>query len=420
MTLSVCADDACSGSNLVLEMPNFGTLDNEYDGTCDTLDDRGAWDDAGGFRARKFYWDYAKGFDPSSVDSKISCGDGSQPIWELKCPFLQFFEQPYCTGAPIEAGMPWRGTFGAGSWYAFQEPLSTRFVRSVRWSLNFPGVWGEGQQQADLLGVKLIMFPLWDLNKQIAADYGMGEYTCDDGQPNINIPWKAGACASPFDRVYCLPRTPAPDNWGALDDWHQQAIDNPDWAPFDFAGSNTKGSAAWKFHGDFPFGSAMAQIYDTSWGCNEEGPCRDPGSAVWAVGPAQDTCVVTKLFASCSGFSSPADFDSPAEYAFGCGCKGDCDAATWTPSDRCDYGGARGPGAASGWAEGGVAPAYINSDYGGNTAAWPVKITCAWTRAVPKTDKCCANLFAGYGNTGECLRIGEADFKGTRTEAGET
>jgi hypothetical protein len=211
-----------------------------------------------------------------------------------------------------------------------------------------------------------------------------------------------------MDRVYCVERTPTAKSWGALDDWRKEAAQNTSVAPWDFAGDNAEGGLAWRFHGDYPFGSAMAQLYDTSWGINKMGPCRDPGSREWAVGPARDTCVVTKLFESCEGITHPSHFDRPAEFAFGCGCVGRCDSATrWEPTARCDYGGGSGPGAAAGWPppEEGVNPAYINGDYANVSKPWPANITCAWTKVVPKSDKCCSNLFAGYGNTGECERI---------------
>ena len=106
MHLSVCSNDACKGAaKPVLDYAWLGTYADQFDGTCDTLDDQGLWDstNGGGFYTSKFYWNFENGFDPSTVDPKISCGDGTKPVWDLKCPFIQFFEQPYCTGAPVEA-----------------------------------------------------------------------------------------------------------------------------------------------------------------------------------------------------------------------------------------------------------------------------------------------------------------------------
>ena len=97
MHLSVCADDECAaGGGLVLDYDHLGTLADTFDGTCDTLDWNGPWDAVGqgGIHVHKFYWAFERGFDPAKVDPGIDCGDGSQPIWDLKCPFVEFFEQP--------------------------------------------------------------------------------------------------------------------------------------------------------------------------------------------------------------------------------------------------------------------------------------------------------------------------------------
>ena len=97
----------------------------------------------------------------------------------------------YCTGEPIEADQPWKGTYGIGGqgpddgWIKLQQP---RMVRSIRWTVNNPmqnGQWGEYYDdsgvaqygQAGLIGLKILIFPLYDLDIQLESAPAMGEFT---------------------------------------------------------------------------------------------------------------------------------------------------------------------------------------------------------------------------------------------------
>ena len=146
---------------------------------------------------------------------------------------ITVFENTYCTGAPVNWETQWRGQYWAQpkgkGFYYLGSPPKRIFSYRLTWTpadgppINQPA---SKQQQA---GVKLVLWPLYDMDKQIGT---IDEFTCE---PNWkyqlgSLPGKQGqlGCASPVDRIYCM-EYDSPDNF-------QLGVIDP-LTPVDFAGN---------------------------------------------------------------------------------------------------------------------------------------------------------------------------------------
>jgi len=256
---------------------------------------------------------------------------------------LMLYTDIYCTGDAVEAASPWAGQFNANEhegWYRLQQPQR---VRSVRPTVVVSGAAlssAARSGQALSVGVKMVMWPLYDQDAQVGTP---DEFDCAVSNPGVNVNvngnfWPQD-CVSPVDRVWCVAVDAEPnsaEDWGSVD--HLDGLDFAD---------NTQ--QARLFDGDtgsgFPMGSVMVNKYTSSW--TGHAACSPDPNAM----PPAGRCVVTKLYGITCGELT--------------GCDSDCNLGAWD-SGRELYTLREGDS--------------INS--GGGDGPWPVAIRCAWTRVV--------------------------------------
>ena len=273
-SLRLCNTASKSCHLRVYNLPVSGT----WASACDTLGDLIGSAGAGVEVEHFWYW--------------VSDASG-QPGSEAVVPM---YDDVYCGGNPIEYDTSTHGAFqatrnpstGARSWALHKMHA----VRSVRVTAL-----GAYQDNATSVGVKLVVFPLYNLDAQLKT---WDEFTCDKGgYHDVWLPsgqgWP-GTCASPIDRVYCISRTPSDSNWGAVDDWPTYGFDFADnWElPCGCVTRGCPGGCKQNFLGRFPMGSATINTYTSSW--TGHAPCTDPRTSdPFAPLPA-GTCIVVKLY----------------------------------------------------------------------------------------------------------------------------
>ena len=226
-SLRLCDSQQTTCNTRIYELPVSGT----WASACDTLGD---------------------------IQSTIIGGVSVQPFWywvsdssgqlgnEVE---VTLYEDIYCGGNPVEYSQSYQGRFQATMDYDSGDPgwwlKVSHIVRSVR--VTAVGQYNKG---ATKIGVKLVVFPLYNLDRQLGF---MDEYDCVPGtggycdvglESDTQHTWPS-ACASPIDRIYCIDRSPSDSNWGKLDDWPRYG--------FDFADNWQVPKA---FKGRYPMGSA--------------------------------------------------------------------------------------------------------------------------------------------------------------------
>jgi len=216
--------------------------------------------------------------------------DGNNSTQDATRVKVTLYAEPYCEGPQFEWDTGYQGEFdatmnpymGASGW----KLAAPQQVRSVRVSAT-----GSLNDRGDMVGVKVVLFPLFDLDAQLKTLF---EFTCDatvpgeyfdvglatSDDPDFQTTWPS-TCASPIDRVYCIERKIG--GWGAVDDLPENG--------FSFAGDSTGAEA---FEGTFPTRSAYVDRYYSSW--EGQAPCRDPDTYGTFDALPVGTCVVTKLY----------------------------------------------------------------------------------------------------------------------------
>lgn len=259
------------------------------------------------------------------------------------------YPDTYCGGLPFEWDAPYQGVFlatqnpnnGDAGW-KFEN---LNLVRSVRVTAE-----GTMQDRGDMIGVKLVVWPLYNMDAQLGF---LDEFTCQTGTdeyhdvgltvsstPDFKTTWPS-ACASPIDRVYCIERTLG--NWGAVDDWPSYG--------FDFADNWDIPKA---FEGTFPMGSIFVDRYYSSW--TVAAPCRDYTTQDTFAALPTGACVVTKMYTEpCTTVATSLDQWVTSQPQLVLNNMGGCTNADGT---QCQVGAL---------SQGGV---------------WPLPLRCAWTRVV--------------------------------------
>jgi len=250
---------------------------------------------------------------------------------------VQLFGSMYCTGDPLmmnEAGADGNGIFytngGEDGWYNLGSDVEV-------WSIRVTAAGPPRPAEDYTIGVKLVLFPLYDQDND--RDIVWDEFNPDSsGCHGVDVNF-AGAsfpdngCASPDDRVYCLPY-PGNDGgaWGIMDPLNDM----------DFAGKlvpEFDGSSAL----GFPVGSYYLGPYTTSW--TDSPPCN----------------------------GNQYDIDWNQFY-------------TWTKmySDTCDDVAANCPnGPTDCWDNYPTVAEFTLGD-SGNMDNWPTGVKCVWTRVLDK------------------------------------
>lgn len=267
---------------------------------------------------------------------------------------LIMYEDTYCGGKPVMADTPWYGAYTAtqdatagDKGWAFPVQHTVRSVRVT--------AVGQLVDRGDMIGVKLVLWPLYNENLQLGF---LDEFDCvsqDGGYYDVGLPvadpadlvstWPS-ACASPIDRVYCIERSV--DEWGAVDDWPTYG--------FDFADNwdITK-----PFQGVYPMGSALSNRYYSSW--TSEPPCRNYETQDPLVDLPTGSCIVTKLYTDpCTTVATSLDQWTAVTPQIVLNSMGHCTNADGT--------------------------SCVLDKQTESNGTWPLPIRCAWTRVV--TSEC--------------------------------
>ena len=206
------------------------------------------------------------------------------------------YEDPYCSGKPVQWSQPWEGVFTGTRNPRSREDaydlLKVYRVRSMRMTAA-----GSETSSNDNIGITTVLWPQTNMDFSLSF---VDQFTCEGSEaydvglqassnPDFSTTWPS-SCASPIRREHCIPRTA--DEMGAADDL----------SGFTFADDATVANA---FNGVYPMGSALVHYYYTSWG--EHSACRTSAEGMYTA-PEEGTCVVSKFYTlPCSTVASSID-----------------------------------------------------------------------------------------------------------------